>query len=737
MAKRKNQPIREEEVSAPPIVRDQPITETIEINYMPYVMSVIISRAIPQIDGFKPSHRKLLYTMYKMGLMSGARTKSANVVGATMKLNPHGDAAIYDTMVRLTRDHEALLHPFVDSKGTFGKHYSGDPPAASRYTEVRLEQFCREIFTGIDKDAVEMIDNYDGTMKEPVLLPTSFPNILITPNKGIAVGMASNICSFNLAEVCDGTIEVLKNPSVDVDRMLEIIKAPDFSGGGALIYSREALTEIYTTGVGSVRVRARYSYDKSANCIDIIQIPYSTSTEAIIKKLTDLIKEGKLKEITDVREETDLSGFKVTLDLRRGTDPDKLMSKLFKSTPLEDSFPCNFNVLIDDTPRTMGIIEILKEWIRFRLECVKRELTFELNQKKDKLHLLLGLGKILLDIDKAIRIIRETKAEKDVVPNLMEGFGIDEIQAEYIAEIKLRHLNREYILNKVKEISELQKQIADLEALIGSEKALKKYIIDQLKEIKNKYGIPRKTQIIYDHEIVEYSEEEHLDASPVRFVFTEHGYFKKITMQSLRGNDEQTTKEDDKVLLSIDGFNDEELLFFSDQGKCYKSRAADFEPCKASVLGDYVAAKLQFDKDERCVYMVNLKKYDPKVNMIFIFANGKGVKVPLSAYETKGSRKRLTGAYSTASPIAGVLKEEKPFDLLMVSSDNKAIQISSSLVPQKATRSAGGVTLMSLKKNASVVSVLTDYAALTGERSYKKIKIPASGIPLPEQAKNE
>ncbi len=712
-------------------VRDQLITETIETNYMPYVMTVIISRAIPQIDGFKPAHRKLLYTMFKMGLMSGGRTKSSNVVGATMKLNPHGDAAIYDTLVRLSRDHEALLHPFVDSKGYFGKHYSSElSPAAPRYTEVRLEKICAELFSGIDRDAVDMVDNYDGTVTEPVLFPTTFPNILVTPNKGIAVGMASNICSFNLIEVCDGAIEMLKNPAVDVDRMLELIKAPDFSSGGDLIYNRQALTEIYTTGIGSVRIRAKYTYDKAENCIDVTEIPYTTSVEVIIKKLVEMIKEGKLKELVDVRDESDLSGFKLTLDLRRGTDPDKLMGKLYKSTSLEDSFPANFNVLIDDAPRTMGILEILREWIRFRMGCVKRELTYEKKKKEEKLHLLLGLGKVLLDIDKAIRIIRDTKQEKNVVPNLMNGFGIDELQAEFIAEIKLRHLNREYILNRVREIEDLQKQISELEATFGSEKALKKYIIEQLKEIKTKYGIPRKTGIVYEHEIAEFVEEKKGDDSPVRLIFTAHGYFKKITMQSLRGNDEQTCKEGDRVLISTDATNDEELLFFSDKGRCYKARVSDFDPCKSSMLGDYVAAKLSFESDERCIYMVNLKEYSDKTKVLFIFQNGKGMKVPLSAYETKGTRKRLTGAYSSASPVVGILREDKPFDFVLISSDNRAIQISTSLVPEKSTRTSGGVTLMALKKNTVVCRVTEQIEELPKGKSCKKIKIPATGVPI-------
>ncbi|MBQ9467510.1 MAG: topoisomerase IV [Clostridia bacterium] len=726
--KTKNQEVLPE-ADAP--VRDQLITETIETNYMPYVMSVIISRAIPEIDGFKPAHRKLLYTMYKMGLLTGRRTKSTNVVGQTMRLNPHGDAAIYETMVRLTRDHEALLHPFIDSKGTFGKQYSTDMAyAAARYTEVKLDPFCSELFAGIDENAVDMIDNYDGSMLEPVLFPTTFPNILVTPNKGIAVGMASNICSFNLAEVCNGAIEVLKDPTVDADRMLEIVKAPDFAGGANLIYNRDALLEIYRTGTGSFRMRARYVYDKDANCIDVIEIPYSTSLELIIKKIVDMIKEGKLKEVVDVRDEIDISGFKLTLDLRKGVDPDQLMTKLFKCTPLEDSFSCNFNVLINKVPKTMGIVDILKEWCAFRTETVRRILTFELGKLRDRLHLLLGLGKILLDIDKAIKIIRETKQEKEVVPNLMAGFGIDEIQAEFIAEIKLRHLNREYILNKVKEIEDLQKKIAETEHLLSNEKALKKYIIKQLEEVRDKYGAARKTKIVYEHEIDEYVEDSTPENYPVHIVFSAHGYFKKITMQSLRGNDEQSVKEGDRILLNKDAENADELLFFSDKGKCYKSRVADFDNTKASALGEYVAAKLGFDQDERCIYVIDLKEYSEKTNVIFVFENGKGVKVPLSAYETKGPRKRLTGAYSTVSPVVGILREDKPFDFVIVSSDSKAIQISSALIPVKATRSAAGVTVLSLKKNAKVLEISDDLSRFNNEKSLKKIKIPASGVTL-------
>ena len=740
MAKKKSikeQPVKQQD--AP--IRDQQIVETIETNYMPYAMSVIISRAIPEIDGFKPAHRKLLYTMLKMGLMSGPRTKSANVVGATMRLNPHGDAAIYETLVRLTRDNETLLHPFVDSKGIFGKQYSSDTVySAPRYTEVRLDPFCTELFKGIDKNAVDMVDNYDGTMTEPTLLPTTFPNILVTPNNGIAVGMASRICPFNLAEVCDGAIELLKNPHTDVDRMLEIIKAPDFPGGGNYLYDRAALTEVYRTGIGGIKVRARYVYDKQANCIDVIQIPYSTTIEVIIKKMTEMIKQDKLKEVVDVRDEIDLSGFKLTIDLKKGVDPDRLMSKLFKTTPLEDSFSANFNVLIDSVPRTMGIIEILNEWIKFRMTCLKRELTYDLEKKKEKLHLLLGLGKILLDIDKAIRIIRETKLEKDVIPNLMQGFSIDEVQAEYIAEIKLRHLNREYILSKVKEIEELQKQIADLEALISSEKALKKYIIAQLQEIKAKYGQKRKTQIIYEHEVTEYVEEKVVENYDVRMVFTVEGYFKKITKQSLiRGNDEQAMKSGDRLLLSFDGKNSDELMFFSDAGKCYKCKADDFEAKKSSVLGDYVSAKVGFDKNENCIYMIDLATCNENTKVIFVFENGKAVKIPLSAYETKSARRKLTGAFSTASPIVAVFREDAPFELTLFSSDSRAIQISSALIAEKSTRTASGTVMMSLKKGAKVIFATNDVEHYAGTKSYRKLKVPASGVVVdgPDPAKGE
>ena len=715
-------------VHAPPT--PQPITETIEKNYMPYVMSVIVSRAIPEIDGFKPSHRKLLYTMYKMGLMSGPRTKSANVVGATMKLNPHGDAAIYETMVRLTRDNEALLHPFVDSKGSFGKQYSSSTAySAPRYTEVRLDPFCAEIFRGIDKNAVEMVDNYDSTMKEPVLLPTTFPNILVTPNMGIAVGMASNICSFNLAEICDGTVALLKNPKLTTDKLMDLIKAPDFPGGGFLIYDRTALREVFETGSGSVKLRGRYVYDKSAGCIEVLQIPYSTTIEQIMKKMTDLVKEGKLKEVTDFRDETDLSGFKLAIDVRRGTDPDKLMARLFKQTPLEDSFKCNFNVLINSVPRQMGVREILEEWIKFRLTCIKRELTYELEKKKDKLHLLLGLGKILLDIDKAIRIVRETAKEEDVIPNLMSGFKIDEIQAEYIAEIKLRNLNREYILNRIKEIEALQKEIADLEDTIGDELKLKAVIVKQLGEIKKKYGQPRKTQLIYADDLDEPDEDDLIENYTARLILTREGYFKKITHASLRGNDEQKLKEGDEIIFSADADNKAEFMVLTDRAQLYRGKVSDFEPVKASVMGDFLPGKLGMEDGERPIFMRLLtEEFGEDEHFIFLFANGKGVRVPLSAYQTKSARRKQSGTYSTASPIVAAFCTTEPIDLLLVNSVQKAILIKSSLIPLMATRTAGGVQLMTMRGDVTLTAALADFEDKYDTRGCRKLKIPAAGV---------
>ena len=713
----------------------QLITDTIEKNYMPYVMSVIVSRAIPEIDGLKPSHRKLLYTMYKMGLLTGGRTKSANVVGATMKLNPHGDMAIYETMVRLTRGNESLLHPFVDSKGSFGKQYSSSMRfAASRYTEVKLDSFCAELFRGIDKDAVDMIDNYDGTMKEPVLLPTTFPNILVTPNTGIAVGMASSICSFNLSEICDGTIALLKNPKVSVDKMMDIIKAPDFPGGGAIIYDREEMRRIFETGSGSVRIRARYQYEKEYNCIDVTQIPYSTSIEMIDKRITDLVKEGKLKEIVDCRDETDLGGLKYTLDLRRGIDPDKLMTKLYKLTPLEDSFKCNFNVLIDGTPRQMGVIELLSEWIKFRMICLRRELAFDLQKKKDKLHLLLGLGKILLDIDKAIRIIRHTEKEEEVIPNLMKGFSIDEIQANYIAEIKLRNLNKQYIINRIQEIEGLQAEIAKIEDILGDDLKVKALIASQLTEIKKKYGQARRSQIIYADDIEVYDVEDEVENYNARIYMTREGYFKKITLQSLRGNDEQKLKDNDEIVYVEDTDNLSDLIFVTDRAQIYRAKTADFDCVKASAMGDYLPAKLGMDDGEKPVFMRVQKGYPAGENFVFIFENGKGVRVPVSNYETKGNRKKLIKAYSELSPICGVFyeKEKDPFEIMLVSDADRAIVLKTSLIPIKATKTSAGVTLMTMKKGQKLVRA-TDRFESESAKGYRKLKIPASGQLLAEK----
>lgn len=711
-------------------ILDQPITETVEKNYMPYVMSVIISRAIPEIDGFKPSHRKILYTMFKMGLMSGPRTKSANIVGQTMHLNPHGDASIYDTMVRLTRGNQSLLHPFIDSKGSFGKQYSTSMAyAASRYTEAKLDPFCAEIFRGIDKNAVDMVPNYDNTTTEPTLLPTSFPNILVSPNMGIAVGVASRICSFNLAEVCDGTIQVLKNPHTDVDEILDIIKAPDFSGGGYVIYDREEFTNIYKTGHGNFTLRAKYKYDPKANCIDILEIPYSTSIEKIMTKLMELVKANKLKEVSDFRDEIDLGGFKLTLDLKKGTDPDALMAKLYKLTPLQDNFACNFNVLIDNVPKQLGVVDIIKEWIKFRMVCVRRELTFELGKKNDRLHLLLGLAKILLDLDKAVKIVRNTQNDKDVIPNLMQGFDVDEIQAEFIAEIKLRNFNKEYILSKIKEIESLKDEIEKLETLISSDARLKTYISSQLKDIRDKYKKDRLTEIIYPHEIVQYEEEDTIENYNVKLVFTKEGYFKKVNLNSYKASEEQKVKEGDEVLVAEDGDNLTDLLFFSDKAQCYKSKASVFDCVKSSVMGEYVPAKLSFDQGERAIFLCGVKEYFEDKYLVFIFENGKGVRVPLSAYETKGNRKKLTGAYSSGSPIAAVLYEDEPFDMLILDSSNKAILISSSLIPIKTTRSSQGVTLFSLKKGSKIIKVVKNFAGKSAAgKSLRKTKIPATGV---------
>ncbi len=732
MAKKKNEP--KELIQAP--ARPQPIVETIETNYMPYVMTVILSRAIPEIDGFKPSHRKLLYTMYKMGLLSGSnRTKSSNVVGQTMRLNPHGDAAIYETMVRLTRDNETLLHPFVDSKGAFGKQYSSDMKyAAPRYTEVKLDAFCAELFGGIDKDAVDMIDNYDGTMKEPTLLPTSFPNILVTPNSGIAVGMASDICSFNLGEICDGTIALLKKPNTDVEKLMDIIHAPDFSGGGELIYEREQMREIFETGQGSVRLRARYQYDKANNCIEVLQIPYSTTIEQIMKKMTDMIKEGKLKDVTDFRDEIDRNGFKLTIDLRRGVDPDKLMLRLYKQTPLESNFKCNFNVLVDATPKTLGVRDILLEWIKFRLGCVRREITYDLAKKKEKLHLLLGLGKILLDIDKAIRIIRKTEEDEKVIPNLMEGFSIDELQANYIADIKLRNLNKRYILDRIGEIESLQKELADMEDTLADEIKLRTLIAKQLQAIKQKFGQPRHTLIIQNGEAQEYDEDDDaVENIPVCILFTREGYFKKLSLRSNTGIDDQKLKEGDRVIFATECNNTDELVFFTDRAQMYRSRVSDFDITKASLWGDYVPSKLGMADGERAV-MVNIQNsYPEKDHFVMLFENGKGVRVSASAYEMKGNRKKLTGAYSSTSPLVGIFYERgnKPLELFLTNSDNRGIQIKSALIPEMSTRAASGVQIMQLKKGAKltraeVISPDKQADRLEAAKGYRKLKVPAT-----------
>ncbi len=711
----------------------QPITETIEKNYMPYVMSVIISRAIPEIDGFKPSHRKLLYTMYKLNLLNGPRMKSAKVVGATMQYNPHGDASIYETLVRLTRDCESLLHPFVDSKGSFGKQYSDMAYSAARYTEVKLDPICKEIFGGINKNAVDFMPNYDNTDTEPTLFPTSFPNILISANLGIAVGMASKICSFNLSEICDGTIELLKNSHTSVDRMLDIVKAPDFPGGGILLYNREKLREIYATGHGSFKVRSKYVYNKENNCIEILQIPYSTTIEQIMKKLGECIKEGKVKEIVDYRDEIDYDGFTFTLDLRRGVDPDKLMLKLFKLTPLEDSFGCNFNVLIDGQPKVMGIIEILNEWIKFRMGCLRREFTFDLDAKKDKLHLLTGLGKILLDIDKAIAIVRNTEKDDEVVPNLAREFDLTTVQAEYVADIKLRYLNREYILNRISEITELQKEIAELEDLISNDTKIKKVIEDQLREIKKKYGIPRKTLLQDEGDIQTFKQEENIENYNCKLFFTKEGYFKKCTLTSLRANDEQTLKDGDAIKQVEECENINEVIFFSDKGQVYKAKLSDFDCSKASVLGDYIPTKLGFEKGERAIFMKVMKDIGENDRFVFLFKNGKGVKIPPSSYETKSNRKKLTGAYSTASPIVGIFYEKEPFSIFFVTDNKRAALIPTKLIAEKTTRTAGGITLVNLKKGAEIMAVYhEDDSPYQSTQKYKKIKVPATPAILEE-----
>ena len=729
--KKENQEIvKTEEVKANIIgageVVTQQITDTLETNFMPYAMSVIISRAIPEIDGFKPSHRKLLYTMYKMGLINGGRIKSANIVGRTMQLNPHGDAAIYETMVRLSKGNETLLHPYIDSKGNFGKAYSKNMVyAAARYTEAKLESICSELFGDIDKNTVEFVDNYDSTMKEPTLLPVSFPSVLVNMNSGIAVGMASNICSFNLRELCATTIGLIKNPDFDI---FETLKAPDFIGGGLIVYDREALEEVYSTGRGSIKIRARYSYDKSNNCIDITEIPATTTCEAIIEKIIEKVKAGSLKEISDIRDETDKSGLKITIDLKRGTDPDKLMKRLYKFTSLEDSFSANFNILVAGVPRVMGVGEILEEWIAFRTECVKRRVYFDLTKAKDKLHLLLGLKKILLDIDKAIKIVRETEEESEVVPNLMIGFGIDEIQAEYVAEIKLRHLNREYILKRLSDIDDLKKSIEDMEDILNSKARVKKIIVDELTKVSEKYGRDRKSEIIYDTD----TEEEFVEEIPdyeANLFFTRDGYFKKITPLSLRMGGEQKLKEGDEMVCTINSKNSAELLFFTDKCQVYKAKASDFEDTKASALGDFIPSKLEFEKDEKPIYMAVTSDY--KGYMLFVFENGKVAKVTMSGYATKTNRKKLIKAYSDKSPIVAAMYIEGDTEVVLSSTAGRHLLVNTGAISPKAAKDTAGVNVMTLKKYHKVQEVrLYKEGEFTKPHRYRTKTLPAAGATL-------
>lgn len=716
-------------------VVEQPIVSTIRENYMPYAMSVILSRAIPEIDGFKPSHRKLLYTMYKMGLLNGGRTKSANIVGATMKLNPHGDFAIYDTMVRLSRGYEALLHPYVDSKGNFGKFYSRDMAwAASRYTEAKLDAICNELFRDIDKDTVDFVDNYDNTMKEPSLLPVAFPSVLVNANTGIAVGMASNICSFNLREICETTAALIRDPDHDIKSTLP---APDFTGGCQIIYDENVINQVYETGRGSIKLRAKYVYDKSANCIDILSIPATTTCEVIIEKVIDLVKQGKVKEISDIRDETGIDGLKITIDLKRGVDADKLMTKLYRFTTLEDSYACNFNVLIAGVPRVLGVKALLEEWIAFRIECVRRRTYFDRNKKADKLHLLRGLEKILLDIDKAVKIVRETDEESEVVPNLMIGFGIDEIQAECVAEIKLRHLNREYILKRTKDLEDLEKEIAELDEILKSKARIKTIIVKELKSIAEKYGQPRKSIIIYD-DVARYEEETvEIPDYPVNLFFTKEGYFKKITPQSLRMSGEQKLKDGDEIIQELEFTNNCDLLFFTDKCQVYKAKADDFAQTKASVLGDYVAAKLGFDEGENAVKMVVTKDY--KGMLLFAFENGKAAKVPLESYATKTNRKKLTGAYSDKSPLVGLLYMPEDEEVLFKASSGNMLLVHTGALALKTTRSTQGVAVLKPKKGHRLFSIERyKDGTFTNPKRYRTGSLPARGaLPVNDDSKDE
>ena len=716
------------------VATHQPITETLIKNYMPYAMSVIVSRAIPEIDGFKPSHRKLLYTMYKMGLLNGARTKSANIVGQTMKLNPHGDASIYETMVRLTRDNEALLHPFVDSKGSFGKQYSRDMAyAASRYTEAKLEPICQELFSGIDKDAVDFVPNYDNSTTEPTLFPTTFPNILVSPNLGIAVGMACSICSFNLAEICDSTVALLKNPNATIDRILDIMPAPDFPGGAEIIYDREQMRKIYETGTGSFKMRAKYQYVKKENQIEILEIPYSSCIEAIMKKAKDMIVSGKLREVVDVRDAIDLHGFKLIFALRKDVDPELVIQKLFSATELENNFDCNFNILVEGTPMQLGVREILKEWIKFRVKCYSRELSFELGKKEDKLELLLGLAAILLDIDKAIRIIRNTEKEEDVVPNLAAGFNLTTRQAEYIAEIKLRNLNRQYIINRVQEIESLREEIEELKETLKDELKLKAKIIAQLQAIKKKYGQPRKTVLISKENVAQPDKDIFFENYNCRLILTKGGYFKKLSVQGTRSADEQKLKEGDFIIYSEDTDNKGDVLFFTDKGQIYRSRVADFDISKPSQMGDYVPSKLSMDDDEHVVGCKMIYDIDPNHHIVYIFENGKGLRVNMSAYVAKSRRKKITGAYSTESPLVGAIYEGKDTKHIFIRSDaGRGMLIKSSLIPVKSTRTASGVQIMQLPKKGVKVELVTDRIEEFGQDATKckKNAIPSTGTSL-------
>ena len=740
MAKKKSEPKIDRNIKGVEglhaAVLEQNITETLETNFMPYAMSAIVSRAIPEIDGFKPAHRKLLYTMYKMGLLTGGRTKSANIVGQTMRLNPHGDAAIYETMVRLARGYEALLHPFVDSKGNFGKVYSRDMAyAASRYTEAKLDPICQELFRDIDSDTVDFVDNYDSTMQEPTLLPTTFPNVLVSNNTGIAVGMASNICGFNLREVCQTAIARIKDPACS---LLDTLPAPDFPTGGEILYDPLQMAEIYRTGRGSFQIRAKWRYVKEGNLIEIYEIPYTTSTEAILDKVADLMKAGKIREISDMRDETDLSGLKLTIDLKRGVDPDKLMARLMKSTPLMDSFPCNFNILIAGMPKVLGVGEILEEWTAWRSQCVKRRVFFQLQRKKERLHLLKGLSKILLDIDKAIRIIRETESDAEVVPNLMIGFGIDQVQAEFVAEIKLRNINKEYILKRLQDTENLEKEIAELTDILGSEKKIRQIIIQELKTVADKYGRDRKTTLVFEHQLATEAEpEDETPDYPVTVFVTRDGYFKKITPQSLRMSGEQKLKEGDRLVMTREATNRAELLVFTDRAQVYKTRCSEFDDSKASVLGDFLPAKLGMDEGENVLAVCLPGDY--KGYLLFVFENGKVAKVDLSAYETKSNRRKLTGAYSDKSPLKSLFCLTAPDQqAALYASDGRCLIFSASQLQSKTTRATIGVAVMTLKKNKIVErAVLLEDSAIQNPARYRAKTLPAAGALLREEDTGE